>query len=92
MAFTTTELYRLHGTNGVIVIGTYANTAGSTGGTIKPGLSLIEGITLEDFGSVASSSVSVVNQAVADFPISGDTGVVVVNPANVSGIFTAYGV
>ena len=92
MAFTTTELYRLHGTNGVIVIGTYVNTAGSTGGTIKPGLALIEGIELQDFGAAASSSVSTVNQAVADFPISGDTGVVVANPANASGLFFAFGV
>ena len=92
MAFTSTELFRLKTLNGVIAIGTYANTAGSTGGTITPSLSSIEGITLEDFGSATSSAVSVVNQAVADFPISGNSGVVVVNPANASGTWIAFGV
>ena len=92
MAFTSTELFRLKTLNGVIAIGTYANTAGSTGGTITPSLSRIEGITLEDFGSATSSAVSVVNQAVADFPISGNSGVVVVNPTNASGTWIAFGV
>ena len=92
MAFTSTELFRLKTLNGVIAIGTYANTAGSTGGTITPSLSRIEGLTLQDFGSAASGSFSVVNQAVADFPISGNTGVVVVNASNASGTWVAYGV
>ena len=92
MAFTSTELFRLKTLNGVIAIGTYANTAGSTGGTITPSLSRIEGLEVQDFGSVTSGAVSVVNQAVADYPISGNTGVVVINPANGSGTWIAFGV
>ena len=91
MAFTYSELYRLHGTNGVIVVGTYTNTAGSTGGVIQPSLAVVHNVDLQPMSS-SIQSASVVNQVVADFPITSQNGVTIVTTANEIGLYKIIGV
>jgi hypothetical protein len=92
MSFTATELQRIKGVNGVTIIGKYVNTAGSTGGTIKPSLSQITGALLQPWGSSVASNFPVVNASTTTFPVSSTTGVTVVTTANEGGIYMITGV
>lgn len=92
MSFTFTELYREKTVNGAIVHGKYVNTSGSTGGTIYPSLSQITGAQIQPVTTAVVTSFPVVNGTLANFPISGGTGIIIVTVADTSGFITIYGI
>ena len=92
MSFTATELYRIHGTNGTRVVGKYVNTAGSTGGTIYPALSLVYAMNLQPVTTAVVTSFPVVNITLTSLPYKGGTGMAIVTTSNESGFWIADGV
>lgn len=89
MAFTATVRATIPGTGSrARVHGTYANTAGSTGGIIKTGLTACSDLILQPTGSAIIASSPVVN---ATFPVVGGS-VTIVTSANENGIWQAFGV
>ena len=92
MSFTATELYHMKTVNGSVVVGKYVNTAGSTGGTIYPSLSLIEAVNLQPVTTAVVTSFPVVNVTIANMPYKSSTGITIVTTSNESGFYTMYGV
>ena len=92
MSFTATELQRIQGLNGTVIIGKYVNTGGSTGGTIYPTLYSISGMTLQPMTSAVVSSFPVVNVTNTNMPIAGSTGLTIVTTANEIGFWIAFGI
>ena len=86
--FTVVETGRVHGINGILAYGTYVAAGGNTGGTITPSLAVINLASVDPLGS---SDTPYVNQVAGDFPISGQTGFLVVCGANASGAWQASG-
>ena len=69
-----------------IVMGTYTNAGGSTGGDIVTGLTSVDAIILQTGGAAVSTDQSAVNETL---PCTGT--VTVVNTANSSGGWIAIG-
>lgn len=70
-----------------IVTGTFANTAGSTGGDVLTGLRRVESFEMTHTGSAVVASAPVANES---FPTAtGDITIVTV--ADTAGVWTAYG-
>lgn len=87
MAFTTEIIFRSVVGDKVMVVGTYTNTAGSTGGDVATGLRRIENFNLQATGAAVVADVPVPNET---FPLdSGD--VTIVTTADEVGLFQAFG-
>lgn len=89
MAFTasTPELVFL-GPGKVMAIGTYANTAGSTGGSISTGLGVVNGVILTPKGAAVTSA----HTYNVTLPLTDISPVVIVTGADESGTYLIYGV
>lgn len=87
MAFTSTKQYSTVAGDRTWVVGTFANTAGSTGGEIETGLKDVDSIQLSHAGSAVVASAPVANET---FPIQGGD-VTIVTVADTSGTFLAIG-
>lgn len=88
MAFTATtpEIIFL-GVGSAKSVGRYANTAGSTGGDISHGLSVVKGVVLTPT-STAVTSQHVYNETL---PLGSMTAVTIVTGANEGGSYEIYG-
>lgn len=72
-----------------LVIGTYANTGGSTGGDIPTGLGTVQSVILTPKGSSVSANAPVYNETL---PLTNASGTVtIVTSANESGSFIIAG-
>ncbi len=91
MAFFSAIIKRFRGALGrySVVIGTFTNTAGSSGGNINSGLSHCHFLKLVVGGAAASADATSVN---VDFtkPIRGDAVAIKTTP-DVDGFFIAFG-
>jgi len=87
MAFAYTVDKVLTGLNGRVVIGTYTNTGGSTGGDVSTGLTNTYSFIPVAKGAAVTANAPAPNET---FPLSGDT-VTIVTAANEVGTFTAFG-
>lgn len=70
-----------------ITTGTFANTAGSTGGDIETGLDVVESFHIQHTGAAVVASAPVANET---FPLQSGA-VTVVTVADTAGVWTAYG-
>ena len=88
MAFTasTPDIIFL-GPGRVLAVGTYANTAGSTGGDIKTGLGVISGVSLTPAGAAVTSA----HTYNVTLPLTGISPVTIVTGADESGTYMIYG-
>ena len=87
MAFTYSIKQNIQRTGGRTVVGTYTNTTGYTGGTIKPGLSLIYHAFAQPKAASVVSSMPVINKTLP----TGDS-FVIVTTCGESGYWQASGV
>jgi hypothetical protein len=91
MAFSYSIKKTINGINGKLLVGTYTNTASSTGGDITLPLITVYALNLQPLASSVSLNQPVVNE---QMPIQGkfNVSVTVVTSANESGTFTAIGI
>lgn len=88
MAFTaTTPTIIPLGPGSVLAVGTYANTAGSTGGSIVTGLGVVNGVILTPKGAAVVSA----HTYNVTLPLTGISSVVIVTGADESGTYMIYG-
>lgn len=87
MAFTFNITDTTYWGNKKVIIGTFANTAGSTGGDILTGLTNCEGIQLQHTGAAVVASAPVANET---FPVAAGA-VTIVTVADTAGQFIAWG-
>jgi hypothetical protein len=73
-----------------VVLGSYVNTGGSTGGKITTGLNAIVAFMLQPYGT-SVASMAVVNGSVPTSTVPVADGITIVTNANESGIWMAYG-
>jgi hypothetical protein len=73
--------------NKLAVLGVYTSSGGATGGDIKTGLQVVEGIFLQPKGSSVLANEPVVNETI---PLRGGT-VTIVTTANEVGSYMAVG-
>ena len=90
-AFASTVTERIPGTGSKErVYGTYASSAGATGGDIATGLQKVEGLFLQPTDSAVEANAPVVNET---FPVVNSGGLVtIVTDADEVGIWEAYGI
>ena len=88
MAFTSVITDKVSMGSKYATYGTYTNADGSTGGDIKTGLSTVDFLKLQPGGSAAYALAPSVNET---FPLTGHTAVTVVNNANETGYWFAFG-
>jgi hypothetical protein len=73
-----------------VVMGTYTNDSGSTGGEIRTGLGTVMDLHMQPKGAAVVADASVVNET---FPLANTYGdVTVVNTADEVGTWIAYGI
>lgn len=87
MAFAFTIVEQSYEGNKRVVRGTFANTAGSTGGDINTGLTNCTSILLQHTGAAVVASAPVANET---FPVAGGA-VTIVTVADTAGHFEAKG-
>jgi hypothetical protein len=87
MAFAFTITSQTYFGNKKVIKGTFANTAGSTGGDINTGLTNCESIVLQHTGAAVVASAPVANET---FPVAGGA-VTIVTVADTAGLFEAHG-
>ena len=88
MAFSFTKLGEFHIGGTHRVYGTYANSGGSTGGTINTGLAIVNGMSLDPVGT--ADTLLKVNSLP---PLTATDGAVIITTtANLSGIWEAWGI
>jgi len=90
MSFTTAVTFKFKVLNGWKIMGTYANTSGSVGGTVKSGTcTYIYGLQLQSNASTTSPYTNVPGNS---WPVADSTGVPIVTAANDTGTWEALGV
>jgi len=87
MAFTSAITAQTYFGNKKVVFGTFASSAGGTGGDIATGLTNCDHIELTHTGAAVVASAPVANET---FPVAGGV-ITIVTVADTVGTFVAYG-